>query len=116
DALFFSITNQHKKHTWNWMYVCSSDYCLFESWFFVRRSGRKRKSLHYRSNQTILRFGRRKWTNKPFCNAEGSRSMNTIVQVRNKQPLIHHLRNQVVMNFTANGLLAFGGRLSWQKK
>lgn len=35
--------------------------------------------------------------------------MNTIVQVRNKQPLIHHLTNQVVMNFTANGLLAFGG-------
>src|SRR5699024_9018730 len=29
--------------------------------------------------------------------------------VRNHNPLIHHLTNQVVMNFTANGLLAFGG-------
>src|SRR5690625_4034071 len=35
--------------------------------------------------------------------------MNTIQQVRQSQPLIHHLTNQVVMNFTANGLLAFGG-------
>ncbi len=34
---------------------------------------------------------------------------NAITQVRNKNPLIHHLTNQVVMNFTANGLLAFGG-------
>jgi hydroxyethylthiazole kinase len=34
----------------------------------------------------------------------------TIIQsVRKKTPLIHHLTNQVVMNFTANGLLAFGG-------
>ncbi|WP_068673812.1 hydroxyethylthiazole kinase [Oceanobacillus sp. Castelsardo] len=34
----------------------------------------------------------------------------TIIQsVREKTPLIHHLTNQVVMNFTANGLLAFGG-------
>ncbi|WP_249871450.1 hydroxyethylthiazole kinase [Oceanobacillus saliphilus] len=31
-----------------------------------------------------------------------------IKQVRKKTPLIHHLTNQVVMNFTANGLLAFG--------
>lgn len=31
-----------------------------------------------------------------------------IKKVREKQPLIHHLTNQVVMNFTANGLLAFG--------
>lgn len=30
-------------------------------------------------------------------------------KVRQKNPLIHHLTNQVVMNFTANGLLAFGG-------
>src|SRR5690625_6150079 len=30
-------------------------------------------------------------------------------QVRYNSPLIHHLTNQVVMNFTANGLLAFGG-------
>ncbi|MFD1020691.1 hydroxyethylthiazole kinase [Thalassobacillus hwangdonensis] len=30
-------------------------------------------------------------------------------EVREKQPLIHHLTNQVVMNFTANGLLSFGG-------
>src|SRR5699024_12643529 len=30
-------------------------------------------------------------------------------QVRYNPPLIHHLTNQVVMNFTANGLLAFGG-------
>lgn len=35
--------------------------------------------------------------------------MNTIEQVRKSQPLIHHLTNQVVMNFTANGLLSFGG-------
>ncbi|MBM7552041.1 hydroxyethylthiazole kinase [Thalassobacillus pellis] len=35
--------------------------------------------------------------------------MAVIDEVRNKQPLIHHLTNQVVMNFTANGLLAFGG-------
>lgn len=36
--------------------------------------------------------------------------MNTevIASVRKNQPLIHHLTNQVVMNFTANGLLAFG--------
>ncbi|MUK89410.1 hydroxyethylthiazole kinase [Ornithinibacillus sp. L9] len=32
-----------------------------------------------------------------------------IKDVGKKQPLIHHLTNQVVMNFTANGLLAFGG-------
>lgn len=32
-----------------------------------------------------------------------------IEEVRRNQPLIHHLTNQVVMNFTANGLLAFGG-------
>lgn len=36
-------------------------------------------------------------------------NMNVVTQVRNKQPLIHHVTNQVVMNFTANGLLAFGG-------
>lgn len=35
--------------------------------------------------------------------------MNIIEQVRKKTPLIHHLTNQVAMNFTANGLLAFGG-------
>lgn len=29
--------------------------------------------------------------------------------VRSHHPLIHHLTNQVVMNFTANGLLSFGG-------
>ncbi|HLS66142.1 MAG TPA: hydroxyethylthiazole kinase [Pseudogracilibacillus sp.] len=33
----------------------------------------------------------------------------TIELVRKNVPLIHHLTNQVVMNFTANGLLAFGG-------
>ncbi|UUI04002.1 hydroxyethylthiazole kinase [Oceanobacillus jeddahense] len=32
-----------------------------------------------------------------------------IQQARNNTPLIHHLTNQVVMNFSANGLLAFGG-------
>ncbi|MFD2630535.1 hydroxyethylthiazole kinase [Oceanobacillus kapialis] len=32
-----------------------------------------------------------------------------IKDVRRTKPLIHHLTNQVVMNFTANGLLAFGG-------
>ncbi|MEW9501089.1 hydroxyethylthiazole kinase [Jeotgalibacillus marinus] len=32
-----------------------------------------------------------------------------INEVRKKRPLIHHLTNQVVMNFTANGLLSFGG-------
>ncbi|MCA0969431.1 hydroxyethylthiazole kinase [Halobacillus litoralis] len=37
--------------------------------------------------------------------------MNDVVikKVRNKKPLIHHITNQVVMNFSANGLLAFGG-------
>ncbi|GAA0603656.1 hydroxyethylthiazole kinase [Virgibacillus siamensis] len=37
--------------------------------------------------------------------------MNKMIinNVREKQPLIHHLTNQVVMNFTANGLLSFGG-------
>lgn len=30
-------------------------------------------------------------------------------KVRKENPLIHHLTNQVVMNFTANGLLSFGG-------
>lgn len=33
----------------------------------------------------------------------------TIIQeVRETTPLIHHLTNQVVMNFSANGLLSFG--------
>jgi hydroxyethylthiazole kinase len=33
----------------------------------------------------------------------------TVIQsVRENNPLIHHLTNQVVMNFTANGLLSFG--------
>ncbi|MFC4558288.1 hydroxyethylthiazole kinase [Virgibacillus kekensis] len=32
-----------------------------------------------------------------------------INKVRETSPLIHHLTNQVVMNFTANGLLSFGG-------
>lgn len=32
-----------------------------------------------------------------------------IQKVREVNPLIHHLTNQVVMNFTANGLLSFGG-------
>ncbi|MFC3041697.1 hydroxyethylthiazole kinase [Virgibacillus xinjiangensis] len=31
-----------------------------------------------------------------------------ITEVRKQQPLIHHLTNQVVMNFSANGLLSFG--------
>lgn len=31
-----------------------------------------------------------------------------IESVRKNRPLIHHLTNQVVMNFSANGLLAFG--------
>lgn len=31
-----------------------------------------------------------------------------IQEVRNNTPLVHHLTNQVVMNFSANGLLAFG--------
>lgn len=34
---------------------------------------------------------------------------DVIQQVRNNTPLVHHLTNQVVMNFSANGLLAFGG-------
>src|SRR5690625_4551933 len=32
-----------------------------------------------------------------------------IADIRQQKPLIHHLTNQVVMNFTANGLLSFGG-------
>src|SRR5699024_10110353 len=39
---------------------------------------------------------------------KGVVKMNVIEQVRNKQPLIHHLTNDVVVNFTANGLLSFG--------
>lgn len=38
-----------------------------------------------------------------------SMKQSTITLVRTHKPLIHHLTNQVVMNFTANGLLAFGG-------
>ncbi|WJE15598.1 hydroxyethylthiazole kinase [Halobacillus sp. ACCC02827] len=35
--------------------------------------------------------------------------MNTIIEkVREKRPLIHHITNQVVVHFTANGALAFG--------
>ncbi|API92806.1 hydroxyethylthiazole kinase [Virgibacillus pantothenticus] len=34
---------------------------------------------------------------------------SVIQQVRTRNPLIHNLTNEVVMNFTANGLLAFGG-------
>ncbi len=34
--------------------------------------------------------------------------IETVNAVRKKRPLIHHITNSVVMNFTANGLLAFG--------
>lgn len=34
--------------------------------------------------------------------------MSIVATVRDEAPLIHHLTNQVVMNFTANGLLAYG--------
>lgn len=34
--------------------------------------------------------------------------MSIITEVRKSEPLIHNLTNNVVMNFTANGLLAFG--------
>lgn len=37
------------------------------------------------------------------------RIQEIIEAVRNKNPLVHHMTNQVVMNFSANGLLAFGG-------
>ncbi|MBA2175977.1 hydroxyethylthiazole kinase [Halobacillus locisalis] len=30
-------------------------------------------------------------------------------ELRKKRPLVHHITNEVVMNFSANGLLAFGG-------
>ncbi|MBU5594720.1 hydroxyethylthiazole kinase [Amphibacillus sp. MSJ-3] len=33
---------------------------------------------------------------------------DSIVKVKQKQPLIHNITNQVVMNFTANGLYALG--------
>ncbi|MEC5425443.1 hydroxyethylthiazole kinase [Virgibacillus sp. C22-A2] len=36
-------------------------------------------------------------------------NFDIIKEVRENTPLIHHLTNQVVMNFTANGLLSFGG-------
>lgn len=36
-------------------------------------------------------------------------TMTVIERVRKQRPLIHHMTNAVVMNFTANGLLAFGG-------
>lgn len=32
-----------------------------------------------------------------------------ITKIRDSNPLIHHITNNVVMNFTANGLLSFGG-------
>lgn len=35
--------------------------------------------------------------------------MRTIEKARAKNPLLHHLTNDVVVNFTANGVLAFGG-------
>ncbi|MCA1012332.1 hydroxyethylthiazole kinase [Halobacillus halophilus] len=35
--------------------------------------------------------------------------INIIKEVRQNQPLIHHITNGVVMNFSANGLLSFGG-------
>ncbi|MEW9677314.1 hydroxyethylthiazole kinase [Lentibacillus sp. L22] len=36
-------------------------------------------------------------------------NQKVIQEVRENRPLIHHLTNQVVMNFSANGLLSFGG-------
>lgn len=36
-------------------------------------------------------------------------NQDIICQVRHTKPLIHHITNQVVMNFSANGLLSFGG-------
>ncbi|MBX0358108.1 hydroxyethylthiazole kinase [Halobacillus sp. Nhm2S1] len=36
-------------------------------------------------------------------------AVSVIGRVREQRPLIHHITNAVVMNFTANGLLAFGG-------
>lgn len=36
-------------------------------------------------------------------------AVSVIERVRTQRPLIHHITNSVVMNFTANGLLAFGG-------
>lgn len=36
-------------------------------------------------------------------------NQSIIDQVRRQVPFIYHLTNQVVMNFSANGLLAFGG-------
>ncbi|WP_431802671.1 hydroxyethylthiazole kinase [Halobacillus andaensis] len=36
-------------------------------------------------------------------------TVKLVNEVREKKPLIHNLTNQVVMNFSANGLLAFGG-------
>ncbi|SDJ13756.1 hydroxyethylthiazole kinase [Salimicrobium halophilum] len=32
-----------------------------------------------------------------------------LAQLREERPLVHHITNEVVMNFSANGLLAFGG-------
>lgn len=34
---------------------------------------------------------------------------DVLTSIRQSQPLIHHITNQVVINFTANGLLSFGG-------
>ncbi|WP_082232335.1 hydroxyethylthiazole kinase [Halobacillus massiliensis] len=36
-------------------------------------------------------------------------TIKLVNEVRENKPLIHNLTNQVVMNFSANGLLAFGG-------
>src|SRR5699024_7508533 len=39
----------------------------------------------------------------------GSKMKQDIIKnVRKRSPLVHHLTNQVVVNFSANGLLAFG--------
>ncbi len=40
---------------------------------------------------------------------EDRMKLSIINEVREKKPLIHHLTNNVVINFTANGLLSFGG-------
>src|SRR5690625_3516886 len=45
---------------------------------------------------------------KDFHKNRGGKLMNHLNMIRQKNPLIYNITNQVVKNFTANGLLALG--------
>lgn len=54
-------------------------------------------------------IGRLEKGNGDIKEREINMQVDIIKQVRDTKPLVHHLTNQVVMNFSANGLLSFGG-------